>query len=127
VTVKEAGKEHRYSLVTLHVAALTARPDLLDAILDNVITERLAQYHALQELVPSRRCGSCTARPKRWTRSTSASGAWRRTSCGSCGAAATGGCGPEPERGRRCVPANYCCASVISSAKSRMIPSGPRT
>jgi hypothetical protein len=105
VTVKEAGKEHRYSLVTLHVAALTARPDLLDAILDNVIT----------------------ARPRRWTRSTSASGAWRRTSCGSCGAAATGGCGPEPERGRRCVPANYSCASVISSAKSRMIPSGPRT
>ena len=39
MTVKEEGKEHRYSLVTLHVEALTARPDLLDAILYDVITE----------------------------------------------------------------------------------------
>jgi hypothetical protein len=52
VAVKEEGKENRYSLVTLHVEALTARPDLLDAILYNVITEGLAQYHALQELDP---------------------------------------------------------------------------
>jgi hypothetical protein len=52
VTVEEEGNEHRYYLVTLHVEALTARPDLLDAILYNVSTEGLAQYHALQELDP---------------------------------------------------------------------------
>ena len=52
MTVEEEGNEHRYYLVTLHVEALTARPDLLDAILYNVSTEGLAQYHALQELDP---------------------------------------------------------------------------
>ena len=52
MTVTEEGKEHRYSLVTLHVEALTARPDVLDAILDNVSTEGLAQCHALQALAP---------------------------------------------------------------------------
>ena len=52
MTVTEEGQEHRSSLVTLHVEALTARPDVLDAILSNVITEGLAQYHALQELDP---------------------------------------------------------------------------
>ena len=52
MTVKEEGIENRSYLVTLHVEALTARPDLLDAILYTVITEGLAQYHALQELDP---------------------------------------------------------------------------
>ena len=52
MAVKEEGNENRCSLVTLHVEALTARPDLLDAILYNVITEGLAQYHALQERDP---------------------------------------------------------------------------
>jgi hypothetical protein len=52
VTVKEEGNEHRYYLVTLHVEALTARPDLLDAILYNVVTAGLAQYHALHERDP---------------------------------------------------------------------------
>ena len=52
MTVTEEGKAHRSSLVTLHAEALTARPDWLDAILDNVITEGLAQCHALQELDP---------------------------------------------------------------------------
>lgn len=52
MTVTEEGKEHRSSLVTRHAEALTARPDWLDAILYNVITEGLAQCHALQELDP---------------------------------------------------------------------------
>ena len=52
MTVTEEGKADRYDLVTRHVEALTARPDVLDAILSNVITEGLAQYHALQDRDP---------------------------------------------------------------------------
>lgn len=52
MTVKEEGQENRYSLVTLHVEALTARPDLLDAILCNAITEGPARYRARQALDP---------------------------------------------------------------------------
>jgi hypothetical protein len=52
VTVTEEGEEHRSYLVTRHVEALAARPDWLDAILYNVITEGLAQYHVLQERDP---------------------------------------------------------------------------
>ena len=48
----EAGEEHRHPLVTPHAEALTARPDVPDAILDDVIAEGLAQYHALRELDP---------------------------------------------------------------------------
>ena len=48
----EAGQEHRHPLVTPHAEALTARPDVPDAILDDVIAAGLAQYHALRELDP---------------------------------------------------------------------------
>ena len=52
MTVTEEGEEHRSSLVTRHAEALTARPDWLDALRYNVITEGLAQCHALQERNP---------------------------------------------------------------------------
>jgi hypothetical protein len=38
-------------LITVEIEALTSRPDLLEAIVYNVVTEGLGQYHALGELV----------------------------------------------------------------------------
>ena len=39
-------------LITVELESLTDRPDLLEAIAANVISEGLAQYHALGELEP---------------------------------------------------------------------------